>query len=105
MKESRAHLLLPFVVEVDSYTSLDIPDYEKLKHLLEKILLDKYESPKAHCNMFDQEMKSINRNVNLMSTLEVNFEWENMSEASMDSEDFGDICEFSDAELLHPVNT
>lgn len=47
----------------------------------------------------------MNRNVNLMSTLEVNFEWENMSEASMDSEDFGDICEFSDAELLNPVNT
>ena len=49
-------------------------------------------------------MKSMNRNVNLMSTLEVNFEWENMSEASMDSEDFGDIGEFSDAELSHPVN-
>ena len=47
----------------------------------------------------------MNRNVNLMSTLEVNFEWENMSEASMDSEDFEDIGEFSDAELSHPVNT
>lgn len=29
-----------------------------------------------------------------MSTLEVNFEWENMSDASMDSDDFENIEEF-----------
>ena len=63
------------------------------------MLLDKFESPKVRCNMFHQELKSMNRNVDLMSTLEVNFEWENMSEASMDCEDFEDIDEFSDAVL------
>lgn len=48
IKESRAHLLLPFAQEVLTYTFEDIPDYDKLIHLLQKMLLDKYEMPLAH---------------------------------------------------------
>ena len=40
-------------------------------------------------------MKSINRNVSLMSTLEINFEWENMSDASIDDDQFEDIDELN----------
>lgn len=37
-----------------------------------------------------------------MSTLEVNFEWENMSDASMDSDDFENIEEFGVTESKRP---
>lgn len=47
----------------------DVPDYEKLKHSLELILLDKYDTPKARCNIIDEELKSMNRDVDLMDTL------------------------------------
>ena len=39
-----------------------------------------------------------------MSTLEVNFEWENMSDTSMDSEDFENNDEFSDTQLKYLTN-
>ena len=58
--------------------------------------MDTYETPKARCNIFEQEIKSMNTNVRHMDTLEVNFEWENMSDASMDSEEFEDVDETSD---------
>lgn len=44
--------------------------------------------PKAHCNPFIEEMKSQNRNIRIKSTLKINFEFENMSDASMDNDEF-----------------
>lgn len=37
----------------------------------------------------------MNRNVRLMSTLKINFEFENMSDVSLDSHDFENTDEFS----------
>lgn len=38
--ESRAYFLLPFATEIFSYAYMDEPDYNKLKWMLQKILLD-----------------------------------------------------------------
>lgn len=35
-----------------------------------------------------------------MSTLEINFEWENMSDASMDDDDFENIDELNDPQPI-----
>lgn len=44
-------------------------------------------------NPFIEEMKSQNRNVRMKSTLKINFDFENMSDASMDSDEFENIDE------------
>lgn len=71
-----------------SYQFEDAPDYDKLQYLLDKIVLDTYEIPKARCNLFNEELKQYDFSVRSMSTLQINFDWENMSDSSMDNEDF-----------------
>ena len=77
-----------------SYQFEDMPDYGKLSYLLDQILLNQDEVPKARCNIFNEELKHLDVNVRSMSTLQINFDWENMSNTSMDSEDFQNIEEF-----------
>ena len=93
IKTSRAHSLLPFVEEIMSYKSEDMPDFQKLIHLLHKILLDQNITSNVRRNPFIEEMKSQNRNIRMKSTLKINFDFENMSDASMDSHEFENIDE------------
>lgn len=85
-----------------SYQFEEMPDYEKLSYLLDQILLNQDEIPKARCNIFNEELKHFDVNVRSMSTLEINFDWENMSNSSMDSEDFQNIAEFNGMGLNKP---
>ena len=108
---SRAHLLLPFVEEVMSYNYLEMPNYEKLQFLLEKILLDYEVIPKQNINPIREQLKSSNRNIRARSTLQINFDFENMSDSSMDSDEFENLDEFADKkenvlrpEIAEPVN-
>ena len=41
LAESRTFLIRPFIDEVMSYRFNDVPNYQKLKFMLEKVLLDK----------------------------------------------------------------
>ena len=79
-----------------TYKFIDMPHYDKLKYLLQKILLDKYETPKSRLDLFKEEAKYQNENPRSSSTLEINHEWEQMSNESIESDQLNFLNEFTE---------
>jgi len=55
LAQSRANLIRPFVDEVMKYRFDDAPNYEKLKFLLEKVLLDRKFIPLSHYDLYKMQ--------------------------------------------------
>lgn len=94
-KDSRTYSLLPLVKEVLSYEKNRYPDFDKLRYLLEKILLDQNMVPPSRYDFILEELKVRKRQrAYYADTLEVNMGSDDISEASIDLEDFENLDEF-----------
>ena len=59
LNDTRAYGLKPFVEEIMQYEFTDVPDYDKLRFLLDKALLEQDLIPKKKYNFFSEELNNI----------------------------------------------